>query len=242
MDNFNDYLVFADEAGDHLLKPHFPEFPLFVLAFCVINRKHYASYVVPELLRIKLKYFQDPYVIFHERDIRKAIGDFEFLVKKEIRENFLDDLNQFFEKAQFTVIASVIRKDILGNIYSEPDNPYDIGTKFCMERLLYFLNRHDQKLPSTIIFEARGKKEDKDLELTFLRLMQKRDFQGRFNMRILPKIADCTGLQIADLVARPIGRYVLNPNQPNRAFDIIKHKIDSPNGKMDGYGLKIFPK
>lgn len=46
---------------------------------------------------------------------------------------------------------------------------------------------------------------------------------------------------LADLIARPIGRYVLSPEQPNRVFDIIKGKIDSMNGKINGYGLKIFP-
>jgi len=39
------------------------------------------------------------------------------------------------------------------------------------------------------------------------------------------KKANLLGLQLADLIARPIGRHVLNPNQPNRAFDILSSKI-----------------
>ena len=96
-------------------------------------------------------------------------------------------------------------------------------------------------MKTTVSFEARGKKEDEDLELTFLRLTQNENYQGRFDIKILPKISNCLGLQLADLVARPIGRHVMNPEQPNRAFDIIKNKIDSKNGKLEGYGLKIFP-
>jgi hypothetical protein len=239
--DFNKYLVFADEAGDHLLLPNYPDFPLFVLAFCIVERQHYAEFIAPQLLKIKLKYFQDSHIILHERDIRKAEGAFSFLTKEPIRREFMNDLTDFMTQAQFTVIASVIRKDRLQNVYSEPGNPYDIGTAFCIERLLYFLNRRNQTLPTTVAFEARGKKEDDDLELSFLRFTQTQKYAGRFNIKILPKISNCCGLQLADLIARPIGRHVLNPAQANRAFDIIKTKMDSFNGKVDGCGLKIFP-
>jgi hypothetical protein len=43
------------------------------------------------------------------------------------------------------------------------------------------------------------------------------------------------GLQFADLIARPIGNYILHPEQPNRAWEIIKAKICKD-------GLVIFPK
>jgi hypothetical protein len=45
-------------------------------------------------------------------------------------------------------------------------------------------------------------------------------------------------LQLADLVARPIGLSVLRAEQPNRAFDIIKQKIW--RYEETGKGLKIF--
>lgn len=106
---------------------------------------------------------------------------------------------------------------------------------------IIFLNRRNQTSKTTITFEARGKKEDKDLELTFLRLTQSEEYQGRFDIKILPKISNCTGLQLADLVARPIGRHVLNPEQPNRAFNIIEKKLDKVYGMTKGYGIKVFP-
>jgi hypothetical protein len=48
-------------------------------------------------------------------------------------------------------------------------------------------------------------------------------------------------LQIADLVARPIGLSVLRPDQENRAFEIIKNKFRKYNNEYKKYGLKIFP-
>ncbi len=238
---FNKYMIFADEAGDHLLKPAYKDFPLFVLAFCIVEREHYANFIAPELLRIKLKYFQDSHVVFHEREIRKAEGIFSFLTNTEIRTSFFNDLNAFMEKAEFTVIASVIHKERLQQTYCTPENPYTLGAGFCIERLYYFLNRRNETLPATIAFEARGKKEDEELELACLRITQAQQYTGRFTVKIIPKISNCCGLQLADLVARPIGRHVLNSQQPNRAYDIIKGKMDANNGRSIGYGLKIFP-
>jgi hypothetical protein len=50
------------------------------------------------------------------------------------------------------------------------------------------------------------------------------------------------GLQLADLVARPIGRKIIDPTQPNRAFEILERKLRrAPNGNAAGWGLKVFP-
>jgi hypothetical protein len=56
------------------------------------------------------------------------------------------------------------------------------------------------------------------------------------------KKCNSPGLQLADLVARPIGRKVLQPHQPNRAYDILQAKFRrSPDGTLFGWGLKVFP-
>jgi hypothetical protein len=66
----------------------------------------------------------------------------------------------------------------------------------------------------------------------------------KFNFEIVfpGKQINSTGLQLADLTARPIGRFVMNPDQANRAYAIIEKKLDrAPSGSVDGYGLKIYP-
>jgi hypothetical protein len=42
-----------------------------------------------------------------------------------------------------------------------------------------------------------------------------------FELLMIPKTSDSTGLQIADLVARPIGIEMLRPTRANRAYDIV---------------------
>jgi hypothetical protein len=50
------------------------------------------------------------------------------------------------------------------------------------------------------------------------------------------------GLQIADLIASPIGKQVLKPEQQNRAYEIIEKKFRrSSKGSLNGWGLKLFP-
>ena len=62
------------------------------------------------------------------------------------------------------------------------------------------------------------------------------------DIRFMDKKHNSTGLQLADLVAHPIGRHAIDPDQPNRAFDILKPKFRrGPAGLVKGFGLKIFP-
>ncbi|HMG16242.1 MAG TPA: DUF3800 domain-containing protein [Saprospiraceae bacterium] len=53
------------------------------------------------------------------------------------------------------------------------------------------------------------------------------------------KKENINGIQLADLIAYPIARYVIEPNRANPAFEQLEPKIYSKNGKR--YGLKIFP-
>jgi len=57
------------------------------------------------------------------------------------------------------------------------------------------------------------------------------------------KKRNLSGLQLADLVFHPIGRHLLKPEQKNRAYEVMEKKFHrSTDGKLRGYGLKIFPK
>ena len=63
-----------------------------------------------------------------------------------------------------------------------------------------------------------------------------------FEVVMASKQANAEGLQLADLVARPIGLHVLRPGQPNRAWDVLATKVYAGNrGRAPGRGLKVFP-
>lgn len=46
---FGDYIVFVDESGDHNLEIVNPEYPVFVLAFCIFRKADYIDIVCPRV-------------------------------------------------------------------------------------------------------------------------------------------------------------------------------------------------
>lgn len=45
--------------------------------------------------------------------------------------------------------------------------------------------------------------------------------------RFVAKSANVSGLQISDLVARPIGRHILDPHRKGRAHEALEWKLDT---------------
>ena len=100
--------------------------------------------------------------------------------------------------------------------------------------------------PTYVVFESRGKNEDAALELEFCRIMDQTKMRGMsqtLHFMCVSKHTNSSGLQVADLVARPIGIHDMRPAQPNHAWDIIDRKlVRSPDGsKLHGFGLKVYP-
>jgi hypothetical protein len=117
---------------------------------------------------------------------------------------------------------------------------------FGLERVFRFLqSKGEHERISHIIFEKRGRREDNELELEFRRVCGGSNYLNKqfpFEIVFADKKSNSGGLQFADLLARPIGRAVLNSQQENRAYNTIKKKFYANNtGKVEGWGLKVFP-
>ena len=241
---FGDYLIFVDESGDHGLKSIDPEFPVFSLVFVIIKKTDYLQTIVPSFQYLKMKYWGHDQVILHEHEIRKEKGHFGILrTDASLRAEFMADLTTIIKDSPFQYVASVIHKDKLVKQYASPFSPYQIGLLFCMERALEILIRHGQTGKSShILIEGRGKKEDKELELEFRRICDNQGNWGYkptdfrrilFNMICIDKKSNSSGLQLADLIARPIALKNLRPQQENKTYEILNEK----NG-----GTKCFPR
>jgi len=246
MSDFSDTIVYVDEAGNHGLDAADPTFPVFVLAFCVFRKSSYITQTVPALQSFKFCYFGHDGVVFHEREIRKKVGPFSILTNQEVKAAFMKGLGQIMEQQPYEVIASIIDKEALRSRYTEPDNPYHLAMGFCLERLYKLLERDQSLIKTThVIFEARGKREDEELELEFRRVCDGQNFYRKkmpFEIVMANKQVNSTGLQIADLLARPIGLSVIRPKQANHTYGIIEKKFyRSPQGRLDGFGRKVFP-
>lgn len=246
----SNFIVYVDESGDHGMQNVDPNYPIFVLAFCVFYKRHYSEKVVPALEKFKFNRFGHDIVILHERDIRKEISPFKFSGPKE-KNAFLGQLTEIIDRSNFILISCVIQKKLLGEKSLESDNPYHLALGFCLETLHDFLlekNQGDKK--TYVVFEGRGKKEDRDLELEFRRVCDganRKSSQLPFEIILADKKANSSGLQLADLVARPIGLSILRPGQENRAFEVLTRKFFCSGGRehvgtgFEDWGLKVFP-
>ena len=232
---YSDFIVYADESGDHWLGHVDPGYPLFVLACCVFRKNAYINRLVPGLHGFKFRHFGHDSVILHERDIRKDTGAFAMLKTPDRKEEFLEELTEIIRRTPMEVVAAVVRKDELAR-QPNPQHPYHLAFRFCLERIHQFLIRlGEAERPTQVTCEARGKAEDNLLELEFRRIRDGDNATGKvlpFDIVIADKKVNCAGLQLADLLARPIGMSVLRPGQPNRAFEVIREKlVKDPDGQ-----------
>ena len=230
------YIVYVDESGDHGTQNIDVGYPIFVLSFCCFRIDEYIQSSVSKTQEFKFKYYNHDQVILHEHHIRKQKGDFSFLrTNQTLRENFLKDLNTLISTINFEIYAIVIDKQKLTQKYLSPYNPYNLGMQFGLE-IIYkqLVYNNDAGDNICFVFEKRGKKEDNALELEFRRICSGGQRVGwknfnfdkiKFEPIFADKQSNSTGLQLADLTARPIGLHYMRPDQNNRAFDILSPKI-----------------
>jgi hypothetical protein len=248
----NRFIVYVDESGDHSLLKIDDKYPVFVLAFCVFYQNNYIDNVVSSLEHLKFERFGHDIIIMHERDIRKETGIFKFKDKPD-KNNFIEKLNTIINDSNFILISCIIDKnklqiDVDANA---AQNPYHIALRICLETLFELLiEKNQQEVETHIVFECRGKKEDKELELEFRRICSGANKFSKslpFVIVFADKKVNSTGLQFADLVARPIGINHLRPEQDNRAFETLRSKFFCQGGRdkvgqnYHGWGLKIYP-
>lgn len=249
--HFSDYVVYVDESGDHSLASVDSAYPVFVLALCVFHKRHYAEKIIPAIEKLKFNYFGHDSVVLHEHEIRKQKGDFAFLSHLPTRQEFMGQLSSIMDASNFILISCVVDKYRIGRSEGASSNPYHIALGMCLEALHSFLSEKGQEQIQThVVVEERGRKEDAELELEFRRFCDGNNASNKhlpFEIIFANKKINSTGLQLADLVARPIGLSYIRPEQRNKAFDLLRQKFYCDGGRDNvgaGYedvGLLIYP-
>jgi len=242
---WSDYLVFVDESGDHSMDPINVDYPIFVLSLCIVARGDYTASLVPTIKDLKIDYFGHDLAILHEHDILRKKAWFSKFGKEQ-RDELMQRLGNIIEETPFHLISIIIDKIKHRERYSSPEHPYHLALQLALERLAGFLRTRGEKEKTvSVMCEARGGKEDKALELAFRRVCDGDNFNKErypYEIVIADKKCNSEGLQLADLIARPVGMSYLRPEQPNRAYDILKAKFCANyQGNFTGIGRKVFP-
>lgn len=246
--NYSDYIIYADESGGPNPTPVDPNYPVFVLNFCVFRKDRYADSVLPAVSAFKFEHFGHDDVVLHENVIRFRRQPFVFLRDERKRDTFMAGLAQIVRDTDFTIIAAVVDKRQMAHRYVGAQNVYELALGTCIERLHDFLTDRGQHGRIThVVIESRGKGGDNELEHALRRIRaginSADDAKTGLEIRFADKKSNLAGLQVADLTARPIGRHVIEPNQSDRAWTSLKPKLmQSSKGNIDGWGLTILPK
>ena len=239
--------LFIDESGDHGLTKIDTEFPVFLLCGVLIAEQHYET-VRQSVNKLKYSIWGSKDVIFHSRDIRKCEKEFQVFFNLELKANFYAELNRILAASPYTIIASAIQKDRFIEQFGKlQDDVYEVALSFVIEQAVMVLRSKGNPTSLDIVIERRGRREDKQLDDHFQRITGKGTgrltadeiaaFTPSFSFR--NKKENINGLQLADLVAYPVARYVIEPKRANPAFDVLEPKIYRTDDGMDG--LRIFP-
>jgi len=241
------YYLFLDECGDQNLANFEPTFPIFTLCGIIISEKEY-KLLENNVLELKQKYWKNYDVILHSRDIRKYQKGFQILFDIEIKKSFYEDINLIMKRYDYTIVSCNILKEPYIRKYGRLNDVYGLSLSFIIERVIFYLESQKQSdIELFTIAEKRGKKEDAallkyynevlDRGTYFVNSQRIKKYFKSFVFR--NKKDNITGLQIADLAAYPISKYVLEPNTANFAFSVLEPKIYTQNGKK--HGLKTHP-
>ena len=244
--------LYIDECGDQNLSNFNPKFPIFTLCGIIINIEEYEN-LRNHINSVKRKYWNDKKIIFHSRDIRKHQNGFEILFNMDVKKELYEDINKIVSENQYSIIACSILKEPFIKKYGRMENVYGISLSFIMERLIFYIDflkkkRDYNNIEVNIIAEKRGKKEDNELLKYYNKILDKGTFyinskrmKNCFKgLQFKWKRENINGLQLADLIAYPISRFVLDSDEVNYPFEILRNKLYQEGDKL--YGLKVFPK
>ena len=156
------------------------------------------------------------------------------------------------DTSEFEFYAAHINKEQLCRQYHYPENPYDLGLVFILERIVKDIKPNETVI---LVLEARGEEEDKQLLNRIksiidngTRYTDKSCFKPIKGVYFNPKWAkNCDlkksywALEIADLCVSPTNNFYRNPERRGKDFELVIKKLHS-YPYYSGKGLKSFPK
>ena len=242
-------ILFLDESGDHNLEKIDKQYPIFILAGVIFDYEYYGKTAKEKIKKFKSRLFGTEKIILHTADIYRNKKGFEKIKDPKFRKKFYESLDSLIEMLKFEIVASAIhKKKHLSKYGISALDPYLLSLEFVVERFIFSLDNDNEK--GMIVAESRGRLLDNQLELAWLnlkingtRFIQPARITERIkDFKIIPKSKAVGGLEIADLVASPLGRKLMGkPTKENYKTIFKKFRRDGSN-RVRGHGLIVFPK
>jgi len=257
------YRIYIDEVGNSDLKSsEDPNHRYLSLTGVIFELEYVKEVLNPELENLKKEFFNahpDEAIILHRKEIVNKRFPFQNLNDKEIETSFNKKFLELIEKWEYKVITVMIDKMEHNSKYqSWRYDPYHYCMEIIAERFYYYLRTIGAN--GDVMIESRGGKEDMRLKKSFRRIMDNgthyvtnKELRTTFTsleLKVKPKSANISGLQVADLLAFPSRKHLLNfykrITDKRKTFNdeiisILLDKYDKKGDKLEGYGIKLLP-
>lgn len=242
-------VLFLDESGDHSLTKIDPQYPMFVLGGIIVEQEYAFGEMTDRVKEFKQELFGRDDIILHTADIARNKNGFERMQESAFRQLFYNRLNNLMRSLDYKVVACAIKKDMHFQEYGlGVVDPYMYSLEVLVEQFCHEIGHRYHG--GVVVAEKRDPTLDHQLDLAWLNLkisgstfLQASQIEYRItNVVSRPKSSNIAGLQLADLVATPIGRFVMGkPTMED--FTIIESKFRRrSDGEYRDYGLVILPK
>ncbi len=241
-------LLFLDESGDHNLTVIDPQYPVFVLGGLIVDKEYAEGEMAAHVRDFKLSLFGRDDLILRTADIARNRNGFERLKDTSFRQQFLEQLNALMQSLEYQVVACAIKKDThLARYGAAAEDPYMLSLHVLVERFCFEIGPSAKQ--GVIIAEKRSPVLDRALDRAWTELtaagtrymLGERIGQRITGLTTKRKQENIAGLQLADLIVSPIGRFVLGKPMKDD-FRIIESKFRRQNGDYHGFGLVQLPK
>jgi hypothetical protein len=260
------YRIYIDEVGNHDMRhADDPNQRFLSLTGVILESGYIARVLQPEMEAIKREFFQydpDEPVIFHRKEMVNRRPPFHSLRDPAVETHFNNSLLLALARWDYWVITVVIDKQAHRDQYQVwRFHPYHYCLTVMLERFVLFLHYGNNR--GDVMIESRGGTEDRTLKASYTRLYERGTDsipQNRWQacltsgeIKIKPKGANISGLQLADLIAHPSRREVLLEHRlivdtrdtfGDQICTILrrsKYLRDRRTARIEGYGKKLLP-
>ncbi len=257
------YRIYIDEVGNNDLGNSGNDNHRYLcLTGVVFNLDYVKTTLTPDIEALKSKYFDshpDEPVILHRKEMINKKHPFKILAHPKVEEKFNEEFLALLDKWEFKTITVLIDKLEHQKKYSTwRYDPYHYCMAIIFER--FHLRLIEANITGDMMFESRGGKEDMRLKESYSKIFSRgtewidpKSIEKTITskeLKIKPKSANISGLQVADLLAYPLYRYALKVFDKKddgritfneRILEVIKPKIYKNGNTRIGYGLKLLP-